>query len=131
MGKEVTSSSRKPEIISGRLEAHDAERGQGIDWCFNENGEKSRAARFLLQKGDILIVFNDAARTKALWGGVVDLDYETHRQQYGMYGLSEQILEPLGPVNGLQKNIDPHFWAMMFETEKPALFIRPASLGKK
>ncbi len=126
----TSSSSNNPEILSGKLEAFDTDRGIGISWCFNADREGENN-RIPLKKGDILLVFNDAAHREPLWAGVVDLDYSCNREELGMYGYSTQVLEALGPVNGIQKNMDQHLWVMMFESQKPAFFIRPPAMSPR
>ncbi len=127
-----SSPSDHQDIIAGRLEAFDSERGHGICWCFNADHDRDgEAKRTTLKKGDILLVFNDAARSEPLWAGVVDLDYNANREELGMYGYSAQVLDSIGQVNGIQKNMDQHLWVMMFESQKPALFIRPPAVRQR
>ncbi len=126
----TSSSPNNPEILAGTLEAFNTDRGHGVNWCFNADREGD-ANRITLKKGDILLVFNDAARSQPLWAGVVDLDYNVHREELGMYGYSAQVLDFIGQVNGIQKNMDQHLWVMMFESQKPAFFIRPPAMPQR
>lgn len=77
-----------------------------------------------LEKGDVLQVFNDAARKQVIFEGEIDLDTEINKRpnpHFPRWIL--QWVDRVGTVHGLQTGVDPDVWAQMFIDEKPAIFI--------
>lgn len=117
--------SREPShsrVLKGRLEIFSEQGTEGAHWSFYEDGKTGYDALHCLEKGDVLRVFNDAARTELLWQGTIDLDHKTGRQPRAMIG-DVQWLDSIGTVHGLQKGIDKTAWADMFLAEKPAVLV--------
>ncbi|MBI1215137.1 MAG: hypothetical protein GC185_04870 [Alphaproteobacteria bacterium] len=110
-----------PRILRGRLEAFSEQGTEGTIWCFYEDGKTGYDALFPLEKGDVLRVFNDAARKDEVWKGVIDFDYEVAKKPF--FGGHVQRVENIGTVHGVQKREDPENWAQMFIDEKPAILI--------
>lgn len=110
-----------PRAIDGNLLLF-WETGMGAQaWTLDEHAG-SLAGVHPIQKGDILMVFNDAARKDVIFTAVVDYDYNIERKHRPMLG-SVQWIDTIGVVDGVQKDTDPQKWADMFVKEKPATLI--------
>lgn len=118
MTREVSPS----RVLKGRLEIFSEQGTEGAHWSFYEDGQTGYDALHVLEKGDVLRVFNDAARTELLWQGKIDLDHQSGRESRPFVG-SVQWLDKIGTVHGLQKGIDPAQWAEMFLGTKPAVLV--------
>lgn len=114
-----TSRSR---VLKGRLEIFSEQGTEGSHWSFYEDGKTGYDGLHCLEKGDVLRIFNDAARTELLWQGTVDFDHTSERQHRALIG-DVQWLDKVGTVHGLQKGVDKDRWADMFLAEKPAVLV--------
>lgn len=133
------------DVLKGTLEAFIETGSEGHHWSFHEtvpaevSAQNPYAGLRPLQKGDILVVFNDSAMKQEIWRGVVDFNYKTHvvslRAKNPGFGAlirkdaKAQWIKNIGAVHGAPVNANPRKWAEMFLQEKPALLI-PASTPK-
>ena len=108
--------------IHGRLYAYFETGTEGVVWSIIEDGKDGYDALNCLEAGDKLIVFEDDG--KAIWDGVVNLEYELHRQPHE-YNPSYLQQTTLGYwVRGLQTDVNPEFWGKMFFDAKKAVMKR-------
>lgn len=109
-------------IRDGHLDAFPVKGKEGLHWFFQPD---DGGAAHVVEKGDILMVFNDAAKKERVWTGVVDLDFTSHRtfMPYCPALGKIQHLRSIGSVRGLQKGMNPFAWAEMFTGKKPAILI--------
>lgn len=127
MTRDVSTS----RILKGKLEAFSEQGTEGTVWSFYEDGKTGYDGLHCLEKGDVLRVFNDAARKEPLWQGVIDFEYDSNKQKRAMIG-EVQWLDNVGTVHGVQKGVDGKVWGDMFVAEKPAILIpkRPDKYAK-
>lgn len=118
----MTREVSKSRILKGKLELFYEQGMEHVAWSFYEEGQEGYDGLHCLEKGDMLRVFNDAARTKVLWQGKIDFEYDSHKQKRTMIG-EVQWLDNVGTVHGIQKGVDAKEWGEMFRTEKPAILI--------
>lgn len=108
------------EPIKGKLEPFFETGTEGVIWSVYEDGGKGYDGLHCLDQGDYLTIFEDENKTKILWEGNVDLEYERNYRPFPMnpkYGQQEV----LGFwVRGLQKDIEPDIWATWFFDHLPA-----------
>lgn len=116
----MSSEIPKSRVVKGRLEIFSEQGTEGAHWSFYEDGKSGYDALHCLEKGDVLRVFNDAARSELLWQGTIDFDYTSGKQRRALIG-DVQWLDKVGTVHGLQKGVDKDVWAEMFLAEKPAV----------
>jgi hypothetical protein len=107
-------------ILTGKLAAYFETGCEGIYWSFYEDGKTGYDALVVLKKGDVLQVFNDAARTQEIFHAAVDLEFESHKEKSAYSDSREQQAVSGYWVHGLQKDIDRETWSKMFFDEKPA-----------
>lgn len=112
----------RSRVLKGRLEIFSEQGSEGAHWSFYEDGKTGYDGLHVLEKGDVLRVFNDAARRELLWQGTVDFDHDSEKQPRPLIG-EVQWLDKVGTVHGLQKGIDKNDWADMFLAEKPAVLV--------
>lgn len=118
----MTREVSKSRILKGKLELFFEQGMEHVAWSFYEDGQQGYDGLHCLEKGDMLRVFNDAARTELLWQGKIDFEYDSHKQKRAMIG-EVQWLDNVGTVRGIQKGVDAKEWSNMFRTEKPAILI--------
>lgn len=118
MTRDVSAS----RVLKGRLEIFSEQGSEGSHWSFYEDGKTGYDGLHALEKGDVLRVFNDAARTELAWQGTVDFEYDSHKQRRALIG-EVQWLDKIGTVHGVQKGIGADKWAEMFLAEKPAVLV--------
>ena len=110
-----------PEVtLSGKLEAFFETGTEGVLWSFIPNGREGYENLHVLQNGDRLTVFADAACAITKWQGNVDLEYERNWQNFPLnpqYG--QQAVEGCW-VHGLERTLPPETWARMFFDAAPA-----------
>lgn len=124
----MTSPNENSRTIRGRLIAFAETGTEGVFWALQEDGKQGYDGLHILEKGDVLRVFNDAARQQKVWEGRIDYNYDRNRRApYGQPHLRRQWLLRVGAVHGLQKGILPVRWAAMFTAEKPAELVRAPS----
>jgi hypothetical protein len=107
----------KSRILKGKLELFYEQGMEYVAWTFYESGRQGYDGLHVLEKGDVLRVFNDAARSELLWQGTIDFEYDSHKSG----GI--QRLPNIGTVHGIQKGVDVPAWSEMFVQEKPAILI--------
>ncbi len=97
--------TKKPQIepLNGRLDIFLEQGKEAVKWVFMEDIDPAAKnnpleGMHVLKKGDVLLVFNDAARMTVFWEGVIDLERKS----------------------GFQKNEDHEKWKRMFDQVKPA-----------
>lgn len=120
-------------ILKGRLEAFSEQGSEGTHWSFHEDGKQGYDGLRPLEAGDVLRIFNDAARRDEILKVVVDFDYESHKKPLPLAPqITLQRLDAIGTVHGVQKGVDADFWASLFIAEKPALLIprNPAKFSR-
>ena len=111
-------------VLKGRLEAFSEQGTEGTHWSFYEDGKTGYAGLRPLEKGDVLRVFNDAARTEEILKVVIDFEYDSHKRPLRLAPhITAQWLDKIGTVHGVQKGVDADKWADMFAAEKPATLI--------
>lgn len=116
--------SLQPKALRGHLESFSEPGHDGVYWAFREEGTHGKAFLRPLKNGDVLRVFNDAARKNEIWSGTVELDFKAHSAPVPHKPhLTAQNVPGHGIVHGLQKDTEPKKWADMFLTGKPALLI--------
>ena len=108
--------------LEGHLEAFAETGTEGIFWSFHEAGKRGYDGLHPLHQGDLLTIFNDAARQDVLWQGAVDFDHDILKKRITRY-FKAQVIEGAGAVHGVQKGIDPKDWAAMFIAGKPATLV--------
>lgn len=118
----MSRETSKSRVLKGRLEIFSEQGSEGSHWSFYEDGKTGYDGLHALEKGDVLRVFNDAARSELLWQGEVDFDYTSEKQRRPLIG-DVQWLDKVGTVHGLQKGVDKDVWADMFLAEKPAVLV--------
>jgi hypothetical protein len=102
-------------MVHGTLEAFYDQGMTGHAWCLHEDGKSGYEGLNEIRRGDILMVFNDAARKEIIFETVVDFDLGD--------GTKMQWIKNVGAVHGVQKGVEPEVWAQMFVDEKPATLI--------
>jgi hypothetical protein len=118
----MSRETSKSRVLKGRLEIFSEQGSEGSHWSFYEDGKTGYDGLHALEKGDVLRIFNDAARSELLWQGEVDFDYTSEKQRRPLIG-DVQWLDKVGTVHGLQKGVDKDVWADMFLAEKPAVLV--------
>ncbi|MDP2207096.1 MAG: hypothetical protein Q8K65_12415 [Alphaproteobacteria bacterium] len=118
----MSRETPKSRVLKGRLEIFSEQGSEGSHWSFYEDGKTGYDGLHALEKGDVLRIFNDAARTELLWQGEVDFDHNSEKQHRPLIG-EVQWLDKVGTVHGLQKGVDKDVWADMFLAEKPAVLV--------
>jgi hypothetical protein len=112
-----------PKILKGTLEAFWETGTEGVLWSFHEDGKPGYDGLHVLEKGDLLRVFNDASRQDVVFEGAIDLEYENRKRPFP-YNPKYSQQEIFGYwIHGLQQDHDPEAWAKMFFEEKPAELI--------
>ena len=102
----------RDDAIKGELELFYEQGMSHILWAVYDDkfkgadGARSYDGLCVLERGDLLTVFNDEARTDILWQGKIDFVRETQ----------------LGA--GMQQNIIRKEWIDMFADERPAELVR-------
>lgn len=95
-------------IIQGVLDPFCETGTEGIVWSLLEDGKKGYDSLNCLEEGDLLKVFNDAARKELLWEGEIKLKYP-----------------PATRFNrGVQEGVNEDAWTRLFFDAKPATLIR-------
>ena len=121
------SEENKAQIIEGTLMPYYETGMEGTLWSVHEDGKDGYDGLNPLQDGQLLTVFNDAARTEVLWQGVIDLERDPQKQDELLR--AQKYSTRLGPWGyGLPKNIHPYDWVNMFANEKPAR-VEPARIA--
>jgi hypothetical protein len=118
----MTREVSKSRILKGKLEIFFEQGMEHNAWTFYEDGQQGYDGLHVIEKGDVLRVFNDAARKELLWQGTIDFEYDSHKQKRAMIG-EVQWLDNVGTVHGIQKGVDANEWGEMFRQEKPAVLI--------
>lgn len=118
----MTREVSKSRILKGKLEVFFEQGMEHNAWTFYEDGQQGYDGLHVIEKGDVLRVFNDAARTELLWQGTIDFEYDSHKQKRAMIG-EVQWLDNVGTVHGIQKGVDGKEWGQMFAEAKPAVLI--------
>lgn len=118
----MTREVSKSRILKGKLELFYETGMEHVAWSFYEEEQEGYDGLHCLEKGDMLRVFNDAARTDLLWQGTIDFEYDSHKQKRAMIG-EVQWLDNVGTVQGIQKGVDAKEWGELFRKEKPAILI--------
>jgi len=118
----MTREVSKSRILKGRLELFYEQGMEHVAWSFYESGQEGYDGLHCLEKGDVLRVFNDAARTELLWQGTIDFEYDSHKQKRALIG-EVQWMENIGTVCGIQKDVDADAWGDLFRLNKPAVLI--------
>lgn len=110
----------QPKGIKGILEPFCETGTEGIIWSLQDvkhispNGQWSYDGLNCLEDGDFLKVFNDAARRKVLWQGVIKMKHP-----------------PATEFNrGIQDGVNEQEWAKMFFDAKPGLLYRKDDYAK-
>jgi hypothetical protein len=111
--------------IKGMLEAFWETGTEGVIWSVIDDhitmlpdGYRSYEDIHSLKDGDWLAIFNDAARTKILWEGRIDLEYKRNYTPYPrnpQYG--QQAVGGMW-VHGLQRDLSPEAWFELFKNRK-------------
>jgi hypothetical protein len=128
----MSIEERPQEPLQGKLDAFWETGTEGIHWSFCEDGKPGYSGLHSLADGDIVRVFNDAARKVVIWEGTIKLENQSHWEPFFCnppHG-QQQILGCW--VHGLQegeKNIED--WARMFLDGKPAELIPARKQGMK
>lgn len=92
---------------------------EGTLWCLKEDGVDGWDGLHPIEKGNILTVFNDHARSDIIWTDAVELELDRERQ--AAYLKACKYSPSLGPWGyGLPTNIHPFDWVEMFSKEKPS-----------
>ena len=110
------------KIIEGTLGMYASNETDAYVWVVLDSSSEKPVryiedAMYVLQKGDLLTVFNRRSE-RTVWQGAVDLDYSTNTDERGhqwVMGCN---------VAGLQKNMNPDQWADMFMNFLPATLVR-------
>ena len=111
-------------ILKGRLEAFSEQGSEGTHWSFYEDGKTGFDGLRPLEKGDVLRVFNDAARQQEILKVIIDFDFESRKKPLPLAPhITVQRIDSIGTVHGVQKRVDADTWAQMFLDEKPAILI--------
>jgi hypothetical protein len=118
----MSRETPKSRVLKGRLEIFSEQGSEGSHWSFYEDGKTGYDGLHALEKGDVLRIFNDAARSELLWQGEIDFDHNSEKQHRPLIG-AVQWLDKVGTVHGLQKGVDKDVWADMFLAEKPAVLV--------
>lgn len=118
----MTREVSKSRILKGKLELFFEQGMEHNAWTFYEDGQEGYDGLHAIEKGDVLRVFNDAARTEILWQGTIDFEYDSHKQKRALIG-EVQWLENVGTVHGIQRGVDATEWGEMFRQQKPAILI--------
>lgn len=95
-------------IIYGRTDDFCETGTEGIVWSVYEDGKKGYDGLHCLEDGDMLKVFNDAARKQVVWEGEISLKYPPSM----MFN------------HGVQDGMNEQIWARMFIDHKPATLIK-------
>lgn len=104
---------------------------EGTHWMFVDENVSGTDGWRALHKGDVLQVFNDAARKQVIFEGEINLDTEIGKRPNPHFpSWILQWVDSVGTVHGLQTGVNPDAWAKMFVDEKPAILI-PANPGRK
>jgi len=79
--------------------------------------------------GDLLSIFNDAARTQVLWEGVIEMDFDVNKKPNPVYATAGHMVltqhaPPFNTMNGIPKGMDPDFWGKVLSEEKPATLVK-------
>lgn len=114
----MTREVSKSRILKGKLELFFEQGMEHVAWTFYEDGQQGYDGLHVIEKGDVLRVFNDAARTELVWQGTIDLEYDSHKNAGGI-----QRLAGVGTVHGIQKGVNAEEWGKLFADEKPAVLI--------
>lgn len=117
--------------VFGRVAFFQDPMGQVKDWSFMAEGYPGYMGFGLFEKGDILMIFNDAARTDICWIGTVDLNYKDEGIGQGVQGEVLHHIDGTGLVHGLPPAADRAIWAEAFAAEKPALLVRSSAYRKR
>lgn len=116
--------------VNGTLLAFFETGTEGVLWSFMETGKLGYDALHVLEKGDRIKVFNDAARKDVVFDGAVDLEYRRRYHPYpGNPKHGQQVVDGMW-VHGLQRGETPERWAAMFFDEKPAELTRHVRVKK-
>ena len=96
---------------------------------FQEDGKTGLADFITFDDGDLLSIFNDAARTQLLWEGVIEMDFEINKKVNMVYAsrghtVLTQHAPPFLTMNGIPKGMTPEFWGEVLCDEKPATLIK-------
>lgn len=117
-----------PAVLKGKLTAFSDAATEGIYWSFLEDGKTGYDALHVLEKGDVLSIFNKRSSKKEIWKGRINLDYKKNRTRF-FGGVVQRISGCT--AHGIQKGIAPKQWAKMFFEEKPAQLILSKASRKR
>lgn len=98
---------------------------EGIIWALNKKSSDENTSYediVYLRDGDLLEVYDDNANL--FWRGHIDLEYQTNWYQYPFNPSSGQQAVNGMWVNGLQRDVDPEFWMLMFSNSMNAKVVR-------
>lgn len=116
--------------ITGILDAFWEQGTEGIIWTVYDpahntaDGKRQYSGLSLIENGDKLRVFNDAAKQQVLWEGEVDLDYKC---DVVMHHIFPQVVSQRidgSNVHGIPHNMNPSEWYRLFREEKPCELIK-------
>lgn len=115
----MADTSKSKKIIEGKLMPYYETGMEGTMWALHEDGQEGYDGLNKLENGQLLTVFNDAARTDILWQGVIDFEMDSDKQKQ-IFKAHKYHAGLGGWRFGVQKDIHPYDWIEMFYSEKPA-----------
>jgi hypothetical protein len=105
---------------------------QGVDAvvpAFHDESKTGWDGFTTFDDGDLLTVFNDAARTSVMWQGVIEMDFTVNTKPNPVYAavgqhVMTQHAPPFQTMRGIPKGIAPAQWGRMLIDEKPATLVK-------
>jgi hypothetical protein len=120
----MTAVTENLHRYAGRLEPFSEQGTEGIVWCICDPSKSGYDSLTAIDNGDLLTVFDDAARTKILWEGRVQFDFNANMAPLPLgRGIEVQRIND-NTVHGIQTAADPQAWLSMFEQHKPCILIK-------
>ena len=111
-------------MVKGKLEAFFETGTEGVIWSLYDDTKEGYEGLHCLYQGDYLTIFDPEDKSKVVWEGNIDLEYERNYHPYPMnpqYG--QQAVGGMW-VHGIQRDVEPDTWGKWFFKQYPAEVIK-------